>query len=398
MTGKDIVPEPLPPAVWVELLDHAVSTVHQAPGNIADQAPRSLIQSALNAAKSAADNLAHSLSADGGRDDELVVSGVAGSVEVMLAVSSLTAQGNHFSGRRAQLCEQLQYRLARHEEAILAGELTYEIQSDAANSATASLRALLVSLNAAQRLSQDTIAQLTDQAINVAALLILAASNAAASGNPRAAPEARTAGVDEAVDAITAELSVRARHVDRPVHPRGDVAAHHLAAALRVRINRHTLERLSSARAAGELDVASVNEAKEAWLSLATHEYVAVRALDQQLQQPSYEQTFGSLRTALNEGTVNVVCGARLLSRLALFDHRRAWGHQATALTYALEAYISGIRGDGLGIEQAQLVTLTRLTRAIAALAVLELQSRPARSTDGHASRQPVRSARRRSH
>jgi hypothetical protein len=43
-------------------------------------------------------------------------------------------------------------------------------------------------------------------------------------------------------------------------------------------------------------------------------------------------------------------------------------------LTYALEAYVAGLRGDDAAFEQAQLIALTRLIRATAAIAVLDLR------------------------
>jgi hypothetical protein len=76
---------------------------------------------------------------------------------------------------------------------------------------------------------------------------------------------------------------------------------------------------------------------------------------------------------AITEGAANVICGARLIDRPGAFAHRRAWHHQAVALTYALEAYVAGLRGDTPSLGQAQLITLTRLVRAAAAIVLIDL-------------------------
>ena len=65
--------------------------------------------------------------------------------------------------------------------------------------------------------------------------------------------------------------------------------------------------------------------------------------------------------------------GARLIDRPTAFAHRRAWRHQAVALTYALEAYVAGVRGDEPSLAQAQLITLTRLVRAAVAIVLIDL-------------------------
>jgi hypothetical protein len=124
---------------------------------------------------------------------------------------------------------------------------------------------------------------------------------------------------------------------------------------------------------------------REAWVMLATNEYVAVAALDSQLVERAYDPHFGGLDAAIAESAANVICGARLLGRPAAFRHRRAWCHQSAALTYALEAYIAGLRGDAPSLAQAQLIALTRLARSTVAIALIDLAGAQALPGNGSA-------------
>jgi len=113
---------------------------------------------------------------------------------------------------------------------------------------------------------------------------------------------------------------------------------------------------------------------REAWLGLATHEHLAVAALDGTLEKPRYDQSSKSLATVITDGAANVICGGQLLGRPAAFRHARAWRHQTLALTYALEAYIAALRGHAPSLAQAHRVALTRLVRATVAIVLIDLQ------------------------
>jgi hypothetical protein len=225
---------------------------------------------------------------------------------------------------------------------------------------------------------------LTVAAVDVASQLVRLAANAAASGRGAEAPEERSAALDAKLRAVTAELAARAQQVERPVHQRGDVVAHHLAAGLRVRFSQGLPEKLSAGSPVGAPNPADLEGVREAWVALATNEYVAVAALDGQLETPSYE-SFGNLSTALVEGAANVICGARLIGRPGAFRHSRAWRHQAVALTYALEAYVAGLRGHAPSLAQAQLIALTRLVRATVAIVLIDLARAQALPGNGSA-------------
>jgi hypothetical protein len=58
---------------------------------------------------------------------------------------------------------------------------------------------------------------------------------------------------------------------------------------------------------------------REAWQKLATDEYVAVAALDRQLDAPSYDRPTRGLPAVVVDGAANLICGARLLGRPAEF-------------------------------------------------------------------------------
>src|ERR1019366_4987566 len=188
--------------------------------------------------------------------------------------------------------------------------------------------------------------------------------------------------LDQALERTIRHLAVQAEAVERPVDSRGDVVAHHLAAALRVRMPSETLDALeaSSAREGAAQNCRDV--ARDVWFRLAVNEYVAIKELDRQLETPAYGEAFDGLSGVMLEGAANVICGAGLLGRPSSFRHHKAWGHQTIGLPSALEPYVAGVRGDPASLVQAELITLTRLTRAITAIAMLEPRHQ-ARPTNG---------------
>jgi len=274
-------------------------------------------------------------------------------------------------------------RLGAHEHGVLAGELTYVVRTEEADAAAARLREVVAASTDKSTLSHGGLLSLRIAAVELAALLVRAAGNVAASGRADAAAEPRSPALDRALRAIERDLASRVNAVAPPVPERGDVAAHHLAAALRVQAPERTLRAVASAVSAGT-PAPALTAAREAWLVLATHEYIAVTAIDSQLDVPTWER-FGSVRGAIVEGAANVVCGARLATRPDAFAHRSAWRHQTVALTYAFEAYVAGLRGDTPSFAQAQLIVLTRLIRAVAAIALLDLRGAASLASNGRA-------------
>lgn len=211
--------------------------------------------------------------------------------------------------------------------------------------------------------------------MDLASLLVRLAANAGASGRAREAPEQRSAALNAKLGTIAAEVAAHSRDVKQPVYKHGDMVTHHLAAALRVRPPQTTLKR-PSAGSPGHLTHPNLDPEglREAWLRLATHEHVAVAALDGKLEKPRYDQSSTSLSTVIVDGAANVICGGRLLGRPSAFRHARAWRHQTLALTYALEAHVAALCGHAPSLAQAQQITLTRLVRATVAIVLIDLQ------------------------
>jgi hypothetical protein len=295
-------------------------------------------------------------------------------VELMLAVAGVWATlATGAEDRRGALVDLLRRRLGSHEDAVLAGEVTYCVWSEQAEEPGVRMRQAIARLSRDASSSVGDLLSLRIAAVDLASLLIQSAASAAASGRAGEAPDAPPAALSEKLSTVTAELAARAQQVERPVAARADIVAHHLAACLRVRVSQPTLQALSVVSPDQRTESAAADGLRDAWLRLAANEYVVVAALDAQLNEPTYRERFGSLSAAIAEGATNVICGARLSARPAAFRHRRAWGHQSVALTYALEAYVAGLRGHAPSLAQAQLITLTRLVRATAALTLIDM-------------------------
>ncbi len=309
---------------------------------------------------------------------------LAEAVELILAVARVSAT---FTTRtedpRSALADQLRRRLSSREDAVLAGEVTYCVWSEQAEEPAVRMRKAIARLSNDATSTENDLLSLRIAAVDLASLIIQLAANAAASGRAGEAPEQRSPPLAATLSALTAEVAARAQEVERRRDDRADVVAHHLAAALRVRVSQDTLLRLSASPPDRSPDPLVLDGLRDAWLRLATNEYVAVSALDAQQDTPTYDQRPGGLPTAIGEQAANVICGARLLGRPSAFRHRRAWRNQAAALTYALEAYVAGLRGHRPSLAHAQLITLTRLVRATAAITLIDLQLREALQRNG---------------
>jgi hypothetical protein len=299
---------------------------------------------------------------------------VTEAVELILAVARIWGSfGARAEDRRASLVDQLRRRLAAQEDAVLAGEVTYSVWAEHAEEPSAAMRQAISCLSRKPTPVQGDLVSLTIAAVDLASLLVRLAANVAASGRGGEAPERRSGALDAKLGAVTADLAARAQNIERPLNARSDVVAHHLAAGLRVRFSQGMLTRLSAGSPAGAPEAADLEGLRDAWLRLATNEYVAVAALDAQLDRPCSDNPSGSLSKVIDEGAANVICGARLIGRPGAFRQHRAWRHQAVALTYALEAYVAGLRGHAPSLTQARLIALTRLVRATVAIVLIDL-------------------------
>lgn len=307
---------------------------------------------------------------------------VCGAGELLAAVATLWARHTAGTDRGAALARLLAESLSAHESSLLAGEMTYAVQDAAAEEPASRLRELAATLTAAEVPHGELLA-LQCAALNLAAIQVRAAGNVATGGRGGAAPEARSARVDELLHAISSEVSSAAIDSVRDVPAGEDLVALHLGAGLRLLVSRSARREFASVPATGPQSRPSARHLRGAWLDLAKLECAAVAALDRDQDSPVYEERFGDLNTAIVEGAANVLYGARLVSRPHAFRHRRAWEAQTSMLSYGMEAYVRGLRDVPGGFAQAQLIVLTRLVRAVAAIALIDLLSPTTPSSNG---------------
>jgi hypothetical protein len=359
--------------LWTELLDR-VETQISGGRRIRGSGPSSL-EGTASALARAHSRLLVAIES-GSKIGEGTVSQLAAeAVELVLAVARVWGTfGGRGEDRRGALVDQLRRRLSSHEDAVLAGEVTYCVWSEQAEEPAVRMRQAITRLSRDATTSEAGLLSLRTAAVDLASLLLQLAANATVGGRVGEAPEERSAALEARLSAVTAELAARTQEVKRPVDARADLVAHHLAAGLRVRVSQETLQRLSASSPDRPDDPIDLDGLRDAWLRLATNEYAAVAALDAQLETPTHNERFGSLSVAIAEGAANVICGARLAGRPEAFRHHRAWRHQAVALTYALEAYVAGLRGHAPSLAQAQRIAMTRLVRATVAIALIDLR------------------------
>jgi|SRR5450755_1737328 hypothetical protein len=372
-SGQRSTPDVFQAPLWAGLLDRteaqilATEPAASRPGALSTEAAQAAVAQAHA-------RLLVALAGKPRASEGVVLGLIDAAVGLIVGVAAMREKDAGRRGdHRKKLVDLLRRQLSAHERTVLAGEFTYHVRTQDSELPALRVRQVLSGLPHDRKLSDRDLLSLTTAVADLSSLLIRVAANAA-TGPANEAPEPRPRALDDTLRAIAVELAQRSTLADRPVDGRADVAAHHLAAALRVRVPLNALCELGASATNVSSEFALLDEARDAWLCLATHERTAVTALDSQLETPTYTEAFGSLSTAIVEGAANVLCGARLVGRPDAFRHSRAWEHQTTALTYALEAYIAAIRGDAPSLAQAQLIVLTRLVRAVVAIAILDLR------------------------
>ncbi|MBK5218342.1 MAG: hypothetical protein JJE35_00940 [Thermoleophilia bacterium] len=262
--------------------------------------------------------------------------------------------------------------------------MTYAVSDREAEKPATRLRQLAASLSEAEETSQADLIALQESALELAAVQVRASGNIAMSSRAGEAPEARSTRVDNLARAISAEISTKATDTLRRVPQGHDIAALHLGSCLRLLSARSIISQFDSRPSAESELETHLHDIRAAWVDLAGLEYAAVAALDGDLENPTYEERFGDLMTAVAEGGKNVLYGGRLVSRPEAFRGSKAWSAQASTLTYAVEAYVRGLRETPSGFVQAQLVILTRLVRAVAAIALIDLRRAQSPAGNGH--------------
>jgi hypothetical protein len=312
---------------------------------------------------------------------------VCGAGELLAAVATLWARHAR-ADRGAALARLLSESLSAHEASVLAGELTYAVPDTGAGEPAARLSELAASLPA-REVPRCDLLTIQEASLELGALKVRTAGNIATGGRGGGAPEARSWRVDQLVRTISSEVSKAAVERVREVPGGRDAAALHLGSGLRLIGDASTGREFASLPAAGLRSRPGSRHLRGAWLDLAKLECAAVAALDRDQDDPVYEERFGDLKTAIVEGAANVLYGARLVSRPHAFRHRRAWEAQASMLSYAMEAYVEGLRDVPEGFSRAQLIILTRLVRAVAAIVLIDLLGSTTLSGNGDERSEP---------
>ena len=373
-------------SLWSGLLTEVELRVAAAPSS--SPGSRSLVGKLTASAARAHSRLLVALDGGATVGEHTIRELIAEAAQLLVTAADIpSADARPATDRRAHMVGQLRRHLDSHEAGLLAGETTYAVQLQEAEVPAVRVREAASQLARRHRSSHGDALSAQIASVDLAALLVRAAANTAVAGRADEAPDPRSPALAQQLRAIVLELGARVENVQRRHNETGDVVAHHLAAGLRVRVEQKTLERLGEPSSARSADPAMLDNAEGAWLRLATCEYVAITALDPQLETPAYDKRFGTLDTAIIEGAANVICGARLLGRPGAFRHHKAWGHQAVGLTYALEAYAAGLGGSADSLVQTEAIALTRLVRAIAAIQLLRLRRANATPSNGRSTR-----------
>jgi hypothetical protein len=307
---------------------------------------------------------------------------------LLLAVAEVLRLQGGRSDPRGHILGTLEGNLRGHEADVLAGEMTYELAARDAQAPAARTRRALALLRGSDSSGHADLLSLQVAAVDLAALLVRAAGNLATANRADAAVERAAIAAPQPLRAMALEIASRAEQLQR-ADDRVDPGAGPLCAALRVAVSIPAPEKLTSSGRSQSAGSVVRERARAAWFSLAAHEHRAVAAIDVEMSEPAYAPRFPTLNDAVIEGAANILHNGHLLERPAAFRHGKAWSSHAVALSHAIEAYVRAVRGEEEGFARVQLIVLTRLVRAAAAIAILD-----SATTSPHPARHASRGAR----
>lgn len=274
--------------------------------------------------------------------------------------------------RTARLTGQLLGVLRAHETAVLCVETTYEVAPAEAAHAAAVGKQCLESLQSRSQIA-DHLEAVERATVHLAGLLVRMIGNLKRGGSAADSPSLAPPQLPAMLDRVIADVDAAASPIAAEA-PRGaDTVGFHLARALRSPL----IDPAHDGKAApvdDALNAEMLEVARRAWVTLAAREYLIIRALDGDLDVSAYRERFGTLECATREGAQNLLLGGRILERRDAFIQRGAWSRQAVSLTHVVDAYTAGLRGVSAAFADTQLVVLTRLVRAVAAIVVLDMQ------------------------
>ena len=268
----------------------------------------------------------------------------------------------------ARLLESVDQRLVSRENSVLSGEKTYALDLDVLEQIAA-----VQSPNAEDRAEVRTADWQGVERASV--VLLLSAARAVAnidSGGLAAAPsESAPAGLLRQLRVIVDQVYHGTRGLPREPRRESDRTGRLLSEVLRIGLPRRVMADLTRADAPAQARGKALTELRSVWHFVAVRELEIVRILDRELTLASYPQP-GSLRDTVMAGAANVLVGGRLLDRPADFLLLDALIHQHDGLAHAVEFYTAALRGHTDAQTQTQLIVLTRLLRAVAALWIID--------------------------
>jgi len=300
---------------------------------------------------------------------------------ILRAFARVAAATEDAQPSAARLLQTVDDRLASHEHSVLSGEQTYAVDLEALRQIPATAGACLSELvgdGCGETAAAWEALERAAVGLLVSAVRAVANIDSVGFGAPPAA---------RAPTAVLGQLRVIVDQVDRGAQGlpeesqrQGDRVGSLLSEVLRMGVPKHVLENLTRADISREALSGALVEVRTVWLQVAARELEIVRVLDGELASPSYAR-FGSLYKAVTAGAANVLAGGRLLDRPSEFNVFDALIHQHDGLAHAVELYTAGLRGNADAQTQKQLVVLTRLLRAVAALWITDARLDQAHST-----------------
>ena len=360
------------PTIWVAAMTSVSAGLTSQPITAGVDRPDALSEALCDAEAALAEALAQPSS-----DPEALAADLLDRASRLLAVASdLCSVGDDGVDGRRHSAAAVAHELEFLENAILEGEVTYQLDAAATSRPLDRASQALTHPWGSGRVGVGARVALRTASAEIAGLLVRAAANLQTTGDAKQANAAVSRELSATVDALVRQI---AKHGD--ALPRGraeavqdDIVGRRLCESLRVPVELSALDALGQAAADAASRRAALESARRAWLALAARQYAVASQLDAQLPSLEYKLRFGSVAGAIAAGAINVLGGARLMSRADAFRHRRAWGRQGIALSHAIEAYINGLRGDREALGRAQLIVMSRLIRSVAALALVDSQ------------------------
>ncbi|MFZ1155389.1 MAG: hypothetical protein WAN93_10840 [Solirubrobacteraceae bacterium] len=269
-----------------------------------------------------------------------------------------------------RLLERVDQLLATRENSVLSGEKTYALDFDVleqiaavdgGSSATAE--------DGAEVMASDW--QDFEQASVV--LLLIAAraiTNIDSGGLAAAAPQSAPNTLLRQLRVIVDQVDRSTRELSKKSQRNSDRTGRLLSEVLRMGLAKRVVVDLTRTDAPARARRDALTELRPVWHFVAVRELEIVRILDGELAHPNYPQQEALTKTVL-AGAANVLVGGRLLDRPGDFLLLDALIHQHDGLAHAVEFYTAALRGHPDVQTQTQLIVLTRLLRAVAALWII---------------------------